>query len=108
MSRGATIILASLALAIGFAAGRGTAPRPDAAPAPPAASRVATDAPRPAPIPDDRCEEALAAAEQRLALATGIIDAQVAERSGEPVPFPEDLPDQYLPGGFEAAVLHAL
>lgn len=56
----------------------------------------------------DFCTERLADCEQRLEFASNVIDRQVEERTGTPVPFPEDIPPQYTGEGFETAVHEAL
>ncbi len=54
------------------------------------------------------CEDDLATCEQQLEFASGVISAQIEEKVGTPVPFPDDIPRQYTADGFEAAVRSAL
>jgi hypothetical protein len=54
--------------------------------------------------PDDELREC----QTRLALAQGVLEAQEHEKVGDPVPFPDDLPPQYRPDGFEDAVRRVL
>ena len=46
--------------------------------------------------------------EQKLGAATALLAAVERERVGTPSPFPADLPPQYRPEGFEAAIRDAL
>jgi hypothetical protein len=54
------------------------------------------------------CGEKLAECEQRLEFASNVIGKQMEERTGTPVPFPDDLPTQYTAEEFETAVREAL
>ena len=56
----------------------------------------------------DRSDDALRECESRVALAEGLLRAQEHEKVGDRVPFPDDLPPQYTPAGFEDAVRRAL
>jgi hypothetical protein len=103
---------AALATAVAFLAGRWSAPVPE--PSPPVRPPVEPDSPVERTIerieiqPDASCEEELEALRQRLALAEGIIDAQIKAQTGTPEEFPEGLEPQYTPEGFENAVLEAM
>jgi hypothetical protein len=105
-------VLCTSAIIAAFLIGRWSAPSP--APASPSQPALSAERP-PQPIierspalPDTSCEEELAATKQRLALAEGIIDAQIEAQTGTPVAFPEDLEPQYTPEGFEQAVREAM
>ncbi len=100
--------IAALALAFGFVLGRASAPHPElpTADTPEPTDRTVVQRVEVAAGTD--CEDELAALQQRLELAEGIIDAQITAQVGTPQPFPDELEPQYREDGFEAAVLEAL
>lgn len=69
------------------------------------APAAAASAPSPAPSTPDG---ALAACEAQLATATQFLEALRIATAGEPVAFPDDVPDAYTPEGFEANVQQAV
>ncbi len=112
MNRPTAMVLACLTLALGFAAGRWTeAPPPltdtPAATPPRSAAPGTVVEQESAPVVASSAD-ALAACEKQLALVTSIMDAQVTERVGTPVSFPDDLPEPYTYAGFEPAVRNAV
>ena len=103
MNRVAVAIAGAAIAVAAFMVGRATVPN---APVPVAhrAARIVVPG-KPALVPPD---DALRECETKLAFAQGVLHAQEHAKIGDPVPFPEDLPLQYTPAGFEDAVRDAM
>ena len=103
MNRGAIAIAGAAIAVVSFAIGRATAPGTPVLSVQRVARVVLPGKTAPNP-PDD----ALRVCETKLALAEGILRAQEHDKVGDPVPFPDDLPEQFRPDAFEEAVRRAL
>ncbi len=104
MNRGAIAIAAAAIATVSFAIGRATVPPPRRA-SPERTRPISSALEKREPEPTG---DALRQCETKLSLAEGILRAQEHEKIGDPVPFPDDLPEHYRPEGFEDAVRHVL